>query len=278
MISETPDRTRPIEGLVIFGVSYLVSVFLAGALGFRLPIKIVALISTISLLASGVILLSIIRFPPFKLLGSWNIRPGLIALTVASSLSIIPASLALEGVVLKRFGIPEHVIRALLEIMRANNIRELLLVWLVAGFGAALGEELLFRGVLQRSLYGSVKGWHSVLLAGIVFGVLHNPWRMASASLLGIYIGFLYLWTDCLIVPIVAHLTINSFVIVNLYLSEHSGLFEMPTWASGSSYQVALPPLYVVVISSVVFALLIWQIAKHRIKSEERTGDLGSQV
>ncbi len=268
LTSDSPQRIRLIEGFVVFGVSYVVSVLVAALFGYRLSVKLVAAISTVSLLATGLILLSIIRFPPFNLLGRWRIKPGLIALSVASSLAIIPCALTVEGLVLKRFGIPEHVIRALLEILRARDTLELLLVWSFAGLGAALGEELLFRGVLQRSLYGAIKGWQAVIISGIIFGVLHNPWRMASATLLGIYIGFLYLLTDCLVVAIVAHLTINSFAILVLYISEHSRDYDLPKWMSESTYEAVLPPFYLVAISAIMFALLMWQIAKHRVASQ----------
>lgn len=268
MVLRPPDKVRPTEGLVIFGVSYVASVLVAGVLAGRMPIKLVASLSTASLLATGVILLSAIRFPPFQLLGSWKISPGLMVLTVAASLTIIPLSMVVEGVVLRRFGIPEDVIRALLEILRARDLGELMLVWSVAGLGAAVGEELIFRGILQRSLYGSVKGWLAVVIAGIIFGVLHNPWRMASASLLGIYMGFLYLWTDCLVFPIVAHLTINSFVVISLYISEHSGSVEVPKWIGEPAFEATLPPWYLVAFSTALFVVLSWLIAGYRNQSK----------
>ncbi|HUF34469.1 MAG TPA: type II CAAX endopeptidase family protein, partial [Gemmatimonadales bacterium] len=80
---------------------------------------------------------------------------------------------------------------------------ELALVALLAG----LGEEALFRGVLQDALAGRLPVWAALLLASILFGVAH--WVTATyamlATLVGIYLGALYHVTGNLLAPIAAH-------------------------------------------------------------------------
>ncbi|HUE74462.1 MAG TPA: CPBP family intramembrane glutamic endopeptidase [Pirellulaceae bacterium] len=85
---------------------------------------------------------------------------------------------------------------------------ELLFVALAAG----IGEELLFRGLLQAGLAqwwsGHWAGWLAAwLLTSLVFGVCHWISGMYAilAFLAGFYLGGLLLVFDNLLVPITAH-------------------------------------------------------------------------
>ena len=80
---------------------------------------------------------------------------------------------------------------------------ELALVALLAG----LGEEALFRGVLQDALTGRMPVWAALLLASVLFGAAH--WVTSTYALLaavvGLYLGVLYHLTGNLLAPIVTH-------------------------------------------------------------------------
>lgn len=82
---------------------------------------------------------------------------------------------------------------------------------LVVSIAAGVGEEMLFRGFLQGMLadfftppYGH---WAAILVAAYAFGCMHyfSLNYLAVATLMGCYLGALYLWTDSLLVPIVTH-------------------------------------------------------------------------
>lgn len=79
----------------------------------------------------------------------------------------------------------------------------LALVALLAG----LGEEALFRGFLQTLVSGFAGEVAGILLAAIAFGMVHAMSRAYAmiATVIGIYLGAVYAWTDNLMVPIVAH-------------------------------------------------------------------------
>ncbi len=72
---------------------------------------------------------------------------------------------------------------------------------------AGVAEEALFRGLLQDGLTG-LTGWlPALLIASVLFGVVH--WLTGLYALLagvvGLYLGGLYLLTGNLLVPIVVH-------------------------------------------------------------------------
>jgi len=76
---------------------------------------------------------------------------------------------------------------------------------------AGVGEEVLFRGLLQGGIaawIGAPHGtWIAVTVSSLAFGCAHAITRTYAllAALAGAYMGVLFLWTDNLLVPIVAH-------------------------------------------------------------------------
>jgi membrane protease YdiL (CAAX protease family) len=76
---------------------------------------------------------------------------------------------------------------------------------------AGLGEELLFRGVVQTSIglwWGGRLGmWAGLSVAAVLFGLAHAVTftYVLLAGLIGLYLGAVWLLTGNLLVPILAH-------------------------------------------------------------------------
>ncbi len=72
---------------------------------------------------------------------------------------------------------------------------------------AGLGEELLFRGVFQSCFCLWVGNFWGTILASILFGLLHAITLTYAllAGVMGLYLGWLWLWTGNLLVPIIVH-------------------------------------------------------------------------
>lgn len=113
---------------------------------------------------------------------------------------------------------------------------------LALGAAAGIGEEMLFRGVLQFEL-GSRLGSEilAVGLTSIVFGALHavTPLYAGLAALASVYFGWLYLVTGNLVVPIVTHafydwaaLLYAHWTVANMSDSEQQSLLK---WRFGGS-------------------------------------------
>ncbi len=101
----------------------------------------------------------------------------------------------------------EVVDRHLVPLFRPLFVWEMAIISALAG----LGEEMLFRGVLQEEFAGWVRGPQGVifglLLASLLFGLLHfiTPGYALFAGLTGLYLGGLWLLTRNLLAPITAH-------------------------------------------------------------------------
>ncbi|MBD1207618.1 MAG: CPBP family intramembrane metalloprotease [Ignavibacteria bacterium] len=89
---------------------------------------------------------------------------------------------------------------------------------LIGAVVPAFAEEILFRGLLQRSLEEVYPIRRAIVVTAIIFGILHfNPLSVLPLILIGAYLGFLAYYTQSLALPIVAHFLNNAIAIVALY-------------------------------------------------------------
>ena len=102
-----------------------------------------------------------------------------------------------------------------------NSVGRLLACVLVVGFMAGLSEEMLFRGAMQRTMHDSRLGTHAaVWLAAIVFSAFHLQFfGFFPRMILGVWLGYLLVWSRSLWAPIIAHTLNNSSVVLFSYLA-----------------------------------------------------------
>lgn len=153
-------------------------------------------------------------------LGGLRLSPGAASWGLAAAL---PPALAVILAVHKEVPWVRRLAQAaedLLKPLLANSPARLALVAVLAG----LGEEALFRGVLQTAIgeaAGPGAGW---LAASLLFGAAHLVSRAYAvfATLFGLYFGGLYLWSGNLLVPVAAHAAYDFALF--LYLQRRGGL------------------------------------------------------
>jgi uncharacterized protein len=97
---------------------------------------------------------------------------------------------------------------------------ELLLALFVIAVLPALGEELVFRGLLQPQLHNQTGNIHVAIWgSAILFSAIHMQFfGFVPRMLLGALFGYLYYWSGNLWVAILAHFVNNGFSVVMLYL------------------------------------------------------------
>lgn len=95
------------------------------------------------------------------------------------------------------------------------SLLDLALISLAAG----VGEEMLFRGVIQAALARWLGTAAGVALASVLFGLLHpiTPTYALIAGAMGAYLGLIWLGTGNLLVAIVAH-ALYDFLALALFL------------------------------------------------------------
>ena len=156
---------------------------------------------------------AILHLAPFATL-SWNLR-GLAAGVAATA----PLLLLLAWCLRTRFGPIARLVRTVEQ--RAAPLfagQTAAAIGLVAAL-AGLGEEALFRGVMQTALLARVPAWAAVSLTAAAFGLAHalTLTYAVLAALVGGYLGWLHVASGNLLVPILAH-ALYDFVALRLLL------------------------------------------------------------
>jgi membrane protease YdiL (CAAX protease family) len=89
----------------------------------------------------------------------------------------------------------------------------------------AIGEELMFRGILMRFAARKARAaLFPILITAVMFALFHfnNPYALLPIFLMGIFMALLYYWTGSLLCSIVAHFLFNGTQIFIYYLANSS--------------------------------------------------------
>ncbi|HPE40117.1 MAG TPA: CPBP family intramembrane metalloprotease [Bacteroidales bacterium] len=104
----------------------------------------------------------------------------------------------------------------------APNIGNLLLNLIFMAILPAICEEIFFRGVLQQTLISLFKNRHiAILVTAIIFSTIHFQFfGFFPRLLLGIYLGYLTVWSGSLLLPVIAHFFHNAVSLIITFMSE----------------------------------------------------------
>ncbi|MFM7016142.1 MAG: lysostaphin resistance A-like protein [Bacteroidota bacterium] len=96
-------------------------------------------------------------------------------------------------------------------LMRSGSILGLLMSVIVISIIPAISEELIFRGVIQKLFIDLAKNKHfGIVLTATLFSAMHmDVAGFIPRFALGTMLGYLYLWSGSIYLPIVAHFTNN---------------------------------------------------------------------
>ncbi|MFM6975841.1 MAG: lysostaphin resistance A-like protein [Sphingobacteriaceae bacterium] len=83
----------------------------------------------------------------------------------------------------------------------------------------AIGEELIFRGCIQKISTRFTKNHHlGIWITAIIFSAIHLQfYGFFPRMLLGALFGYLLVWSNNLWFPIIAHFINNSLVVIGIY-------------------------------------------------------------
>jgi CAAX protease family protein len=111
----------------------------------------------------------------------------------------------------------EHVVRP---IFGPWSVPQLAIISLLAG----LCEEVLFRGALQGGLSRLTGAPPALVVSSVAFGLAHpvSKYYMIAATVVGLFLGGLFIATGNLLAPIVAH-ALYDFCALTWLLRLHRG-------------------------------------------------------
>jgi membrane protease YdiL (CAAX protease family) len=109
---------------------------------------------------------------------------------------------------------------ALKGLLQMEHAGELLANLVIIALLPALGEELVFRGVVQQQLMRRIANpWVAILVSAMVFSAAHVQFEgFLPRMLLGFLLGWLYWRTRSFWVPVVGHFFNNGIQVLGQYL------------------------------------------------------------
>ena len=138
-------------------------------------------------------------------------------------------------------------------LLSKHTINDLLLnIFFIAGL-AAVGEELLFRGIAQRLLIKLFKSpWAGIVVSAFIFSAMHVQfYGFLPRFILGILLGAIYWYSGSLWTAIIAHFVYDALLILLVYFNPAS--LNDENTLNLSNIAVAATASF-----GVVFFLLMW--------------------
>lgn len=100
--------------------------------------------------------------------------------------------------------------------LKTNSTGDLLLNLLMIAILPAVGEEFLFRGILQKLFFQWFKKSNAaIIFTAFLFSFIHFQFfGFLPRFLLGLYFGYLMVWSGSIWVPVIAHLINNGLAVL----------------------------------------------------------------
>ena len=188
-----------------------------------------------------IVVLYFVATPMFNRLVEWN-----------ESISLPAAFSSIEAWMRQQEEVAAAVTEQMLQI---KSFPHFLAVILGIGVLTGMGEEMIFRGVLQQTVQGESRRAHfAVWSCAFLFSAIHLQfYGFFPRLLLGAFFGYLLVWSHNLWLPIFGHLFNNSMVVCIAYFTGNASDNELEalgtaqsstTWLAWVSLAVTVLLLY----------------------------------
>jgi membrane protease YdiL (CAAX protease family) len=151
----------------------------------------------------------------------------------------------------------EDAAKVLIEkFMKVDSISGLMFNIFMIAVLPALGEELMFRGVIQRIFSNWTRNHHwGIWITAFLFSAMHMQFYGFLPRLaLGAMFGYLLVWTGTMWVPILAHFVNNLMGVLGYYLIDKGVISnDIEEWGTGKE-QI---PLVIFSLATVGFLLFL---------------------
>ncbi len=154
----------------------------------------------------------------------------------------------------------EYLTKSFLSI---DSFGEFLYMTFLIAILPALGEELIFRGIIQKIINQSVYNHHiGIWVSAALFSAIHMQFfGFLPRMLLGAYFGYLFYWSKNLWFPILAHFINNFSALLMHYILEDNFSENIDQLGTGSKQW------WLSALSLVLFTVLLIQFKKAQKKS-----------
>ena len=147
----------------------------------------------------------------------------------------------------------ENATEIMMRFINVDTIGGLILnLFMIAGL-AALGEELLFRSVIQTSLIRICKNAHiGIFIASAIFSLFHMEfYGLLPRLVLGLLMGYMYYYSRSIWIPMAMHFANNGTIVILYYLN-NIGAINIDVESFGETN------IFVLILSIIAMVALFW--------------------
>lgn len=139
------------------------------------------------------------------------------------------------------------------EVLRMESFSEFAVALTIAAIAPAVGEELLFRGVLQPHLQKLTNNPHwGIWLCAILFSAIHLQFvGFFPRMLLGALLGYLLWWSGSLWLPILVHFLFNGIQVLGAYL------YPEAMKVAADATEIEMPSIWLTLLSLLAVGYLV---------------------
>lgn len=141
--------------------------------------------------------------------------------------------------------------------LRGESLKDLMLSLFMVAILPAIGEELIFRGIFQRLFTDLLRNKHmGILFSATLFSAFHLQfYGFLPRLFLGVYFGYILLWSKNMWYPIIAHFINNALAIFVYFFAYGKQIQEEVEQVGTTDHYFYLLP-----VSVLIFIFLIWQL------------------
>lgn len=224
---------------------FIIPALITAVVASKLPATLLAIDKSPRLLPSLMIIVTLVAaIPIMNCIIEWNAGIQL------------PESLSqLEKAIKEMENAAEEATKT---ILGGNTIGALVVSILIVGVMAGFSEELFFRGAFQRIMGSTHLSRNSaVIIAAIVFSFMHFQfYGFIPRLLLGLFFGYILLWSDCLWYAIIAH-SVNNIMAVTVNWMNNRNMTDVDLNTIGQTSGDSLPTMVTIIASVIITTLSI---------------------
>ena len=143
-------------------------------------------------------------------------------------------------------------------LVKMDSISDFLYMVILVAVMPAIGEELMFRGIIQRLLAEQFRNYHwGIWGSAFLFSAIHMQfYGFFPRMFLGASFGYLLVWTGNIIYPMLAHFINNFASLLVAYLIQHGRIpTEFDTVGENQEWQYILPGM----VFSILLVYYFWK-------------------
>lgn len=149
------------------------------------------------------------------------------------------------------------------KLLSGSSSFELLVNIFIIALIPALGEEFMFRGIIQKIFHEWQKNIHlAIIISAVLFSAIHMQfYGFIPRFILGLFFGYLYYWGGNIWLPVIAHF-LNNFIAILIHFLTANNLYELPAFLSNSEKISGM----VYLLSAIVISILLIVLRKNYLK------------